>query len=323
MDTLENIGLYHILMIITVVLIGIAIIFFFKRKGEGFFTDIGDGEPISDEVIFNTIEKAGYIYDSHKDLFYTSIDAWQRNMGYCRLYDEAAAPLSIIIDCEPIYFEYAGMRWMIELWKGQYGMTTGCEIGIYYTDGPDLNIPGVFNGTFYKCAENEYLLNMETTLIKQGEILFNRKDKHWWLTGFILGEFSEPWDLKMDATIQFKDKEMTNAFIEGLERVGYTRNKDYDVEKNEVNILYNKPFSKQPFSRKPETDWLSQRKNELLCIKYLDITKDIDYFPDRIRAIQREAPELMGNILNFGKNKNIYQAYDLIKNYLRSMYRGD
>ena len=40
-------------------------------------------------------------------------------------------------------------------------------------------------------------------------------------------------------------------------------------------------------------------------------------------SIQREAPELMGNILNFGKNKNIYQAYDLIKNYLRSMYRGD
>ena len=32
MDTLENIGLYHILMIITVVLIGIAIIFFSKER---------------------------------------------------------------------------------------------------------------------------------------------------------------------------------------------------------------------------------------------------------------------------------------------------
>lgn len=79
------------------------------------------------------IEPYGYAYDSHQDIFYTKIDAWQREMGYSRLYDEAAAPSSMIIDCEPIYFEYDNKRWLIEFWKGQYGMTTGFEIGVYHT----------------------------------------------------------------------------------------------------------------------------------------------------------------------------------------------
>ena len=34
---------------------------------------------------------------------------------------------SAIIDCEPIYFSYGGKRWLIELWKGQYALTTGAE----------------------------------------------------------------------------------------------------------------------------------------------------------------------------------------------------
>ena len=66
----------------------------------------------------------------------------------------------MIIDCEPIYFRYKGKKWLIEFWKGQYGMTTGGEVGIYYTTGPDLNIPGLFNGTFYKCVNDEDRIDM-------------------------------------------------------------------------------------------------------------------------------------------------------------------
>ena len=39
--------------------------------------------------------------------------------------------MGMIIDCEPVRFYYGGKKWLIELWKGQYGMTTGCEIGVY------------------------------------------------------------------------------------------------------------------------------------------------------------------------------------------------
>ena len=43
--------------------------------------------------------KACLLYTS--DIFYSLNDCWQRDFGYCRLYDEACAPLAMIIDCEP------------------------------------------------------------------------------------------------------------------------------------------------------------------------------------------------------------------------------
>ena len=69
-------------------------------------------------ILDKGIEIAGYGYDSEQDIFYCNMDAWQRNMGYSRLYDEATAPLGMILDCEPIYFKYGGKRWLVELWKG-------------------------------------------------------------------------------------------------------------------------------------------------------------------------------------------------------------
>ena len=45
-------------------------------------------------------------YDPHQDVFYTIIDPWQRKMGYTRLYDEAAVLSFMVLDSEPIYFEY-------------------------------------------------------------------------------------------------------------------------------------------------------------------------------------------------------------------------
>ena len=67
----------------------------------------------------------------------------------------------MIIDCEPINFEYNGKKWLIEFWKGQYDLTTGCEIGVYKAVGPDLDMQGFFNGTFYNCVSDEERLQME------------------------------------------------------------------------------------------------------------------------------------------------------------------
>lgn len=58
----------------------------------------------------NLLKPYGYSYNAKQDIFISNIDAWQREMGYCRLYDEAAAPMSMIIDCEPIYFDYDNKR---------------------------------------------------------------------------------------------------------------------------------------------------------------------------------------------------------------------
>lgn len=261
------------------------------------------------------IETAGYSYDPKQDIFYSRMYAWQRKMGYCRLYDELAAPLGMIIDCEPIYFEYDGKRWLIEFWKGQYDLTTGCEIGVYTTTGPDLNIPGVFEGTFYNCARDSERLKMAVTLKKNGKILFTREDKHWWLTGFKLGEFSEPWELTMDLSITLKDEVMCNVFVKGLKKVGYLDN-EITIMGNTVSLNFNSPRTPQSVSRTTETDWITQKKNKLLCDKYQEVTGPYDNFPDKIKAIEEQAPEVFKEIINIGKIKGLFKDYEKIQDYL-------
>ena len=52
------------------------------------------------------LEPFGFAYDGRQDIFYSRTDSWQRKYGYGRIYDEGAALLNMILDCEPIYFEY-------------------------------------------------------------------------------------------------------------------------------------------------------------------------------------------------------------------------
>lgn len=266
-------------------------------------------------VLFEEIEAAGYSYDPKQDIFYSNMHSWQRNMGYCRLYDEAIAPLGMIVDCEPINFVYGGKKWLIELWKGQYVMTTGGEIGVYTTDRPDLNIPGFFSGTFYHCASNTDMLSMSYTLVKNNEVLFKRKDKHWWLTGFKLGEFSEPSELTMYLTIVLKNEIMRNAFVRGLKKAGYIENEIF-IDGNAVGLVFDKAHSPKPITRITETDRLTQRKNKLLCDKYQKITRAYVNFPDKMNAIREQSPEIYDAILNIGKNKKVFEIYRKIKNYL-------
>src|SRR5665647_1009964 len=77
-------------------------------------------EGTGSDELDKAIEIAGYSYDQKQDIFYSTMDPWQRDIGYCRLYDELAAPLGMITDCEPIHFEYLEKKWMIGFWKGQY-----------------------------------------------------------------------------------------------------------------------------------------------------------------------------------------------------------
>lgn len=279
------------------------------------FTGSGASKGTGIYELDTVIEVSGYSYDSKQDIFYSNMDAWQRSVGYCRLYDEAAAPMGMIIDCEPIYFEYDGKRWMVEFWKGQYDLTTGCEIGVYTTEGPDLDIPGVFNGTFYNCASNEDLLQISYSLKKNNEVLFTREDKHWWLTGFKLGEFSEPSDLTMDINITLKDETMRNAFVKGLKNANYT---DDEIIQNgtTVSLRFSETHVPQPFTRTKETDSIIQWKNKQLCDKYQDITKNCINMPDKIQTIMEQAPEMYEEIMKIGKIKKLFDIYKTIEKYL-------
>lgn len=262
------------------------------------------------------LEIAGYAYDPEQDLYYSTMYAWQRNFGYCRLYDEAAAPLHMIIDCEPIYFEYAGKRWLIEFWKGQYAMAMGCEVGIYNTEGPDLNIPGVFNGTFYHTASDQELLKIDCTLYKNGQPVFQRKERHWWLTGFKLGSFAEPSELTMTITINFRNRTMRKAFTKGLLNAGYSPD-DFTHSNHKLTLCFDQPRTPQPYTRTPLTDSIIQIKNKLLCDIYQEITGGAPITHQTLHLLKKHAPELYSAVLLLGKNKHLYEKYEAIASHLK------
>lgn len=287
-------------------LIGIKII---KGIGKGNQNiDLDKNIDVDKNILDRGIEIAGYGYDSEQDIFYCSMDAWQRNMGYTRLYDEATAPLGMILDCEPIYFGYDGRRWLIELWKGQYDLNTGCEIGVYTTKESGLDIFDKYKYTFYDCVSNEDRLTMSFSLEKNGKTLFSRDEKHWWLSGFKLGEFSEPSELTMYLNITLKDRTMCEAFIGGLKNAGYSSD-EISVNGNTVSLVFDKPHTAQPITRTSETDRIIQMKNKLLCDKYTDITKVFDNFTDKISEIKKQAPDIYEEIIEKAK----------LRNYLRSV----
>lgn len=160
---------------------------------------------------------AGFEYCPGRDIIYSTYNNVQRLAGYCKAFDDTAPAVFYVIDCEPIYFHYGGYEWMLELWKGQYGIETGCEAGIYYrkSDRPET-AQEMAAGKLYQCVSDEHMLDMAFSLRKNGKELFSRnRTKHWWLTGFRWGVFSEPEELQMLFSVRFPNHEMQQAFLYG------------------------------------------------------------------------------------------------------------
>ncbi len=80
-------------------------------------------------------EPFGFAYLPSEDIFTSRLDAWQRDKGYEAKYDTMAVGAGMVIDAFPVYFNYEGRTWLVEFWKGQYGINTGGEVGIYHAKG--------------------------------------------------------------------------------------------------------------------------------------------------------------------------------------------
>jgi hypothetical protein len=118
------------------------------------------------------IYEAGFEYDPESNLLYARMNANQRDLGYAYFYDEGIPLISSNITCEPIYFIYNNKEWLIEIWKGQYGIELGAEIGVY---NRPLNGDLVKNRiqTNYKALVNEFVKQTEsyTGISIPGQIL--------------------------------------------------------------------------------------------------------------------------------------------------------
>lgn len=257
----------------------------------------------------------GYSYDREQDMFYTNLDSWQRKYGYCRLYDETTALSGMIVDCEPVYFDYGNKRWLIEFWKGQYDIATGFEIGVYNTDKSDIDIPGVFSGTFFNSAQNDELLYLSGELYKNSKLLMKNKGMHWWLTGFRLGEFSDPGELELYIKITLKDPLMLQEFIKGLWNIAYS-GADLTINGNTVGLLFGRPHTPQPYTRTNKIETITQWKNKFLCDTFNELTGTSKTTPQKIYRVRRLDDEIYRRIKDMGKSKKTLDVYKKIETYL-------
>lgn len=304
--------------IAAVLLVGLLIFFLVLKIRARRFRPTAD-PAAKQEALNRDIRDAGFAYDRKGDVFYSLMDCWQREMGYCRLYDEGSSLFNMVMHCEPVCFTYAGKRWMIELWKGQYGITTGAEVGIYNTDQEDIRTER-FTGPFYSCARDSERLPMSFVLRKNGRVLMKRKGLHWWLTGFRLGEFSAPDSLSMDVRIRFPNREMRDAFLNALQELGYEK-REYAVRGSTVLIHYTVPHSKQPLSHGSLQEAAVQKVNQSNCGLYRQATGKYRNTLDKLEYIKALVPELYEFCMHSLYAKAFYESFgwllDLIHDHNR------
>ena len=161
----------------------------------------------------------GYEYDEEQNVYYTSLNAWQRNFGFADLYDNAAAYAFMWYQTLKIDFEYENLLWRLQWWKGQYGVLEGAEMGVYTKKPENEDFP------FYKCAEDENLLEMYFEYYQTAadynadKPLFARyEQEHWWITGFKFGTCNPSANV-LKAVLIARDAEMADGIEEGLKNV--------------------------------------------------------------------------------------------------------
>ena len=166
----------------------------------------------------------GYLYDPAEKCFYTSDDPWQRNVGYNSIFDTAAPMALMGFDTVRLRFEYQDKDWMIQLWKGQYGLIFyGAEIGVY-TKPKDRVL------MHYDCASDADMLKMSMTFRenKSGQWVekFTRPyGYYWWCTGFLPGNIAGKYEtLSLDVRITAKDYDMLGKIKDCLDAnsISYT-----------------------------------------------------------------------------------------------------
>jgi len=238
--------------------------------------DITYGGNLSDGAneIMRMLSDFGYGYDALQNVFYTRIDAWQRKYGYCALYDEGTAVSGMIIDSEPIYFIYNDNVYLLELWKGQYDLCLGAEIGLYRDSGAKLLGSRWFESIPDEMLPEISMILYESSGSKNGTEyteVFERHEKNWWLTGFKLAKFAQPEDLILAARVRFSDTGMLLPFIEAAYKAGYSTSEAY-VEDDSAVIVFSEPKQLQPLTRRTKAVTApTQLKNKSLCKLFSDI----------------------------------------------------
>lgn len=278
-----------------------------RRKKKIIKRICGMGTQEKCEIINEAIEPFGYCYVPSQDIFTSSFDAWQREFGYCALYDETAYHFHLVFDSLPVYFNYKGRTWLMEFWKGQYGINTGGEAGIYCADRV-LSEEELKLTLFHSVSDGE-LPEFSFVLYKKGRRIADLRARHWWLTGFLLGCFSNPADLFMRVSVTFPDGQMACAFVDGLERAGFCK-EDISVCCNTVAFSFAGSTVHHGFFARVRIR-IAQWLNRFWCRVYLFVTRPFCLSLDRVLYLYYYLPANFRRMLRIRE----YRSFNSSKSF--------
>lgn len=236
------------------------------------------------------LDPFGFEYCKEQDIIISKENSWQKDMGYHDLYDIKAPFFNMVMHSEPIYFDYNNKKYRIEFWKGQYGITTGAEVGVYVHDNDAKS-----SNNYYRCANKDEELCISFELYKKC-MLFCRCDSTWWLTGFDIGNFSKPKDLRVNVCISFPCVEMQEAFICGLLEAGYPENK-INVCCDTVCFEYCTPKNYKLNHKHKILKVIAQFFNWSNCKLYMYFTRYFNNTLDRLTFIRYMTPYTFQGII--------------------------
>ncbi len=248
------------------------------------------------QTLSSLVSPTGFAYDHWQDIFTSRVDAWQRHYDYCAFFDHTAPFFQMVFDYEPVYFNYRDRTWLIEFWKGQYGINTGCEVGIYRAD--TLLPPSDQKNAHYHAVTDEEMLPMYVSLYHKKDLLFTLAKRHWWLAGFYMGTFSTPQALHMCISITFPCHEMMYAFVRALREKGYDED-GICINDQTVTFHYNRPATRQQTWQIRRA--LSQWKNQAACKIYRWVTKPFCKNIDRLLYLYYFLPFTLRKVLAIQK----------------------
>ena len=177
---------------------------------------------------------SGFNFSLSELMLYATVDCWMRDFGFCLLYDVVANAVPVIYnyDTRRFKFDYDGLSWMIQIWKGNYFAANGGEVGIYCRTPEKI-------GSFYECVDDDKMLYMAMEILHGDDVLVEKeREKHWWINGFnMCGKMYLPKSLTMKFTIEMPDKEMLEAFTGAIDN-HYKHDVAYTVDGLKVNVIW-------------------------------------------------------------------------------------
>lgn len=169
------------------------------------------------------ITELPYEHNENGDFYYVVDENY--DYGYYYFYDEIAPAGGLFIDQVQIPFEYEGKNWLIQLWKGQYGMILlGSDIGVFTADKTADSLED------YGFATSDDRLEIKLNCSRKTDNGFKQlfaldTAKHCFANGYSKGQLTDYTiplsELKTYAEITFKSEEMATIFANGLTHAGF------------------------------------------------------------------------------------------------------